>query len=563
MNDQLQLDLEGIDFGIASTEGEPKETAAATVPVPAGVKLTYEDFDFEGLLTYAGIDCINTSGILGKLWPELNKVETMKVVKGASPTIVKAAPIVNSVIDIEMPAHEFILDLEINGIGYSKQRNKFYNLKMEAEVAELDDRIFSAIGKKINLDSGPVVAEFLYVTKGLKPPSMTKAGEPATDGEALLTLAGLDPMGGKYVAPDSSLQWLADMAKRKDINSVRNTFIKTYVEDWVKRTGRIHPSYNLFGTSSFRITGSDPNLTQLPRAKHGYNVRTCFTTRPGTVFISFDFSSAEVKILANMAKEPAMLKAIADGLDFHTFSASAMRGIPYDEMFGVLQDRTHSKFKEYKELRQLAKVLTFSILYGASTAGIAAQLYLSIPEAQRLIDLYFSTFPKVRDFIESSHRMAQWNQFVITPLNQRKRQYGTYSCFKGTAAFNAALRNSQNVLIQSTTSSVGLITFAELNERIKPFGAISTCTVYDSLEIECPIQNAAQVINLCYDVLDNWPVETFDFLELPIGCEGDVGISWGETEVVHPGTTTEDVLAIVERCKASSVKTFGELLLDY
>lgn len=84
---------------------------------------------------------------------------------------------------------------------------------------------------------------------------------------------------------------------------------------------------------------------------------------------------------------------------------------------------------------------------------------------------------------------------------------------------------------------------------------------YDSLEIECPLDKAAEVIAICYDTLDNWPVETFDFLELPIGCEGDVGISWGETKVVHPGTTQAEVLAIIEKCKTESIQTFGSMLL--
>lgn len=177
-----------------------------------------------------------------------------------------------------------------------------------------------------------------------------------------------------------------------------------------------------------------------------------------------------------------------------------------------------------------------------------------------MINLYFTTFPKVKDFIDNSHKMAMWNQFVITPLGQRKREYGTHQVFKRTASYNAALRNAQNVLIQSTTSSVGLATFTELNNRIKPFGAKSICTVYDSLEIECPLDKAAEVIAVCYDTLDNWPVENFDFLELPIGCEGDVGISWGETKVVHPGVTQSEVLTILEKVKAESTKTFGELL---
>lgn len=535
------------------------ETGPAAA-VPAPITVTYEDFKAEELYTYAGIDCIATSGIFNKLQEELNRKETMRIQKDGGETEITAPAIIESVNRIEMPAHEFIIDLEINGIGYSVERNRFFSQKMTQEVAGLDDKIFTTIGQKLDLNSGPAVAWFLYGTKGFKVPYTTKGGDPATDGPALMTLAGLDPTAGLYVTENPSLQWLADMAKRRDISSVHNTFIKTYAADWVKRDGRIHPSYNLFGTSSFRITGSDPNLTQLPRARHGYNVRCCYTVNPGYVFMSFDFSSAEVKILANMAKEPAMLKAIADGLDFHTFSASAMKGIPYDEVVAVLADKKNALYKVYKELRQLSKILTFSILYGASTAGIAKQLNLELSQAQNLIDLYFNTFPKIEEFIDNCHQMAIWNQFVITPLGQRKREYGTYDFFRRTAAYNAALRNSQNVMIQSTTSSVGLITFAELARQLKPYGVKCTCTVYDSLEMEVPVGVAAEVANLCYKVLNEWPVETFDFLELPIGCEGDVGISWGETEVVHPGVTQTEVEALLAGIRTESRKTFHSIM---
>lgn len=458
-------------------------TKASPMPVEeviiaAPIKVTYEDFKFDDLMKYAGIDCLGTSGILGSLFPEIIKEETMLVpnAKG-QPIRVDAPAIIESVMRIEMPANEFICDLEINGIKYSPERNRWFSEKMMAQVESLDEKIFSALGKRINLDSGTAVAQFLYEEKGFLPPYMTKGGEPATDGAALMTLAGLDPVGGEYLTKDEKLQWLSDMALRRDVSSVHNTFVKTYVADFVKRTGRIHPSYNLFGTSSFRITGSDPNLTQLPRAKHGYNVRCCYTVENGMVFISFDFSSAEVKILANLAKEPAMLKAIADGLNFHAFSASSMYGIPYAEFMEAIKDEDHPLHEDYTNKRQLCKILTFSILYGASVGGIAKQLYIENSQAQALMDMYFNTFPGVRKFIDDSHSVAKWNQFVITPLGQRKREYGTFDCFKYTAAYNAALRNAQNVIIQSTTSSVGLITFAELNERIKPFGAKSICTV--------------------------------------------------------------------------------------
>lgn len=556
MNKMGQIDI----FEQAFEEAEEQEISVEAQELTKPT-LTYEDFDFDKLNTYGSLDCIVTIELLRKQMPQVTSQEEIVLeTRGRNQVKGRADPVLKSFHELVIPSQNFLIDLEINGMKYSLPRNQWYDKKMKEHIAQLDEKIFNAIGQKLDLNSGTKVAEFLYTTKGFKPPSMTKSGEPATDGQALMVLAGLDPVAGKYVTKDPSLQWLADMAVRKDISSVHNTFIKTYVEDFVKRDGRIHPNYNQFGTSSFRITGSDPNMTQLPRAKHGYNIRTCYIVEDGYVFISFDFSSAEVKVLASISKEPAMLKAIADGLDFHTFSASSMRKIPYEEMVGVLKDSSHPKYKEYKELRQLAKILTFSLLYGSSVAGIAMQLFISKEQAEELVDMYFKAFPKVKNYIENSHKFALANQMSLMPTGQRKRQFGTYPCFKSTAAFNASLRNSQNVIIQGTTSTVGLVTFAELNRRIKPLGAKSTCSVYDSLEIECPLEKAAEVINIAYDTLDNYPLEAFKFLELPIGCEGDIGISWGETSVVHPGVTQAQIETELAKLKAKSIATFGSWL---
>lgn len=200
--------------------------------------------------------------------------------------------------------------------------------------------------------------------------------------------------------------------------------------------------------------------------------------------------------------------------------------------------------------------VTFSLLYGSSTAGIAKQLFMTTDEAQALVDMYFKTFPGVRKYIEGAHYMALNNQFVLTPFGQRKREYGTYQCFKKTAAYNAAMRNAQNVIIQSTTSTLGLIVFASLNEELKfRFGEDRVkciCTVYDSIEIECDQAIAAEVFEVCNYYMEEWPLEQFKWLQLPIGCEGDVGISWGETEVVHRGVTQYDIDAVIAKLKLTA-----------
>lgn len=505
---------------------------------------TYEDYEYKDLLVYAGIDNIVTSEVLTGLWADLVKPQEVMIAgPNGTPIKSKAPAIINSVVETEMLCHEFIINLEINGMKYDQARNRAISKQMIEEVAEFEEKIFSAIGKRINLDSGVEVSKLLYDELGFTAPFQTKSGDDATDGAALLTLAGLNPLANQYTAPDPKKQFLADMAKRKDINSVHNTFIKTYIEDFVRSDGRIHPSYNMFGTSSFRITGDSPNLTQLPRPKHGYNVRECYTVDAGNVFIAFDFSSAEVKILGAICRDKNMLKAIADGLDFHSYSASAMMKVPYEEFVHILEDKSHALQKEYKRMRQVAKTLTFSILYGSSVGGIAMQLAIDKGEAERLVNMYFDAYPGVKGYIEESHSMARWNQKVWTPFGQYKHEYVAQEIFKKTAAYNASLRNAQNVRIQSATSTLGLVTFAHLDQAVQKIDprCKSICTVYDSVEFEVPIERAAEVINTAFYYMNEWPVEKFDWLDLPIGVEGEIGFNWGQVQQVHPGVTQEAI----------------------
>ena len=421
---------------------------------------TYEDFPIEDLLLYAGIDCVVTSNLASKLSPTIHReppytyVEMVGGVK--KKRLGTAMSIMDSYQEYTSTALEFILDLEINGFKYDVELHAVTKARIENELARLEEQIFVGIGRTINLDSPKILSEFLYVEKGYEVKSKTKTGEPSTDGDAIKETAKDHP-------EDS---WLTLLAKRNDLSSIYNTFIATYIEDFVKADGRVHPRYNLHGTGSFRISGEEPNLTQLPRPKHGYNLRQFFTVEDGYCFIAADYSSAEVKILGAISKDPNLLKAIADGLDFHSYSASEMYGISYDEFVDVLGDENHSLYRTYKSYRQNSKALTFSLLYGSSIPGIARAMGVSEEEAQRLMDLYFDNFPGIKEYVELTHDMARLNGYVIGEFGQRKMTYGIYDCFRGTAVYNGALRLSQNVRIQNTTSSFGLENFAKLNNEI-------------------------------------------------------------------------------------------------
>lgn len=181
----------------------------------------------------------------------------------------------------------------------------------------------------------------------------------------------------------------------------------------------------------------------------------------------------------------------------------------------------------------------------------------SVEEAQEIIDAYYDAFPNVKVFIDDCHMMAKENGYIVTPFGQRKMEFGATEAFRGSTAYNASLRNAQNVSIQSPASTLGLIVFSELNERIKAIGGQAVCTVYDSIELEVPIGRLAEAIEIGFNIMDDWPVEQFSWLDFPIGADGEIGWNWGNVFKVKRGITQEQCEGIL---KAANEDRYYEAL---
>lgn len=497
---------------------------------------TYEDYPFEDLCTYAGIDCLVTSQLLAKIFPLVAEQKAYTFSKSGQAVPGTAPAILDFMHSVEMPAHEYICDMEINGFKYDVDLSTRQAREIEAELPVLEDKVFSLMGgSKFNLDSGKELAKVLYEDNKFEPPSFTKHNEPSVDGDALIALASTH-----------DLEWLKVLARRNNLASVYRTFFRSYVADFVKSDGRIHPGYSLFGTSSYRVASQDPNLTQIPNDvtenRLGYSVKRCFTVEKGNLLICADYSSAEVVVLANLSCDPKLMQAVAEGRDFHSFSASSMWGIPYEEFVAALNyEGSDPSLKELKKarktMRQNAKALTFGILYGSSNRGLANTLGITEQDAIRLVESYFKTYPLIKQYVEDSHRMAQWNFRTLNEWGQAKQQFGAMPSFRETAVFNASLRNSQNVRIQSTSSTMGLAAFTWLNGDLKSIGGSSLACVYDSTENEVPYKRGAEAIEMVFSNLEDRPVREFDWLKLPIRIDCEVGTNWKDMVKVPRGIT--------------------------
>lgn len=239
-----------------------KTFVAPAKPAEKPVYNTYEDYDYNELLTYAGIDTYATSKSVARMFPKLVERPEYKVHAGPNRMRTTRAPALIEVYEhCTQVIFDFICDLELAGINYDVQANRELDVSMREEVVFLEDRIFTKLGKRVNLDSSDAMSTLLYGELGFTAPHKTKSGADATDGGALLTLAGLDPLSpGKYLTPDPERQFLADIAKRKNLAAVHRGFIATYMDDYLQPDGRIHALYNQFGTSTFRLSSSEPNL---------------------------------------------------------------------------------------------------------------------------------------------------------------------------------------------------------------------------------------------------------------------------------------------------------------
>lgn len=500
---------------------------------------TYEDFPFNDLMTYAGIDTIVTLELFKALWSRIIAKPEYRIVNDGDYETIKTPSVYSEALSIKKDAIQFMVDLTYNGLEYDVDLNRQYDKEMREQVNTLKEKVFAATGERWNTDSDVETQKVLFDKFKLTTSIRTKKGKESTSGDALIQMAKENP----------ELPWLKDLVVLNDVAYVHRGFVETYIEKWVKKDGRVHPNYNLHGTSSHRISGDNPNLLNIPSPKHGYNLRRLFKVRPGYVFLTFDFSSCEVKILAALSQDPKMLEAILGGLDFHSYTAGLMYHIPYEEMVEAVEDDTHPNHKKYKNFRKNAKSVTFGLLFGSSPGGIARNIGCDNDEAQKIIDAYFLVYPKIKDFIAQCHREAEMNKYVYTQFGQRKMEYGLYQCFKGTAVYNAAKRNAQNVMIQSTASTLGLVVFSEFNKRIKKLGGMAICTVYDSIELEVPIDKIAEAVNLGFYLMDDWPQEQFPWLTFPIGSDCELGLNWGQLKKAHRGVTQRQCLELIRESK--------------
>ncbi|MGI9553308.1 MAG: DNA polymerase I [Thermodesulfobacteriota bacterium] len=284
--------------------------------------------------------------------------------------------------------------MEINGVLIKTEFLNSLSKEFETELEKITGSIYSSVGDEFNINSPLQLRKILFEKLGLEIKKRTKTGEPSTDHEVLADLS-------KYHDVPALVLKYRELAKLKS----------TYVDSLPKlinpRTGRLHTSYNAVGTSTGRVSSSDPNLQNIPiRSPEGRRIRKAFVPDKGYLFLSADYSQIELRLLAHFSQDEKLVEAFNTNSDIHSKTAS--------EIFSVDENKVN------EDMRRLAKNINFGIIYGISPFGLSKQLGTSVSESKRYIDEYFSRYPKVKDYLEKSIREAQNRGYTITIIGRRR-----------------------------------------------------------------------------------------------------------------------------------------------
>lgn len=336
---------------------------------------------------------------------------------------------------LEKPLLPVIQAMEKEGIGIDPDVLLKHKAEFQERLSKLEEEIYHLAGHTFNIGSPQQLSDVLFKEMNLPAPKKNKTGSYTTDSDVLEELAAQ----GIEIA-DKLLSW-------RSLSKLMSTYIEGLLSSINPTTKRVHTSFHMAGTSTGRLSSSDPNLQNIPiRSEDGLKIREAFIARPGMQFVSFDYSQVELRLLAHMANIPSLTEAFKHGEDIHKKTASEIFHIPLDQVNDLI--------------RRKAKAINFGIIYGISAFGLSNQLRIPKGEAQQYIDVYLKRYPGIQAYMEACKEKARQLGFVETIMGRRcftpgilDKNYGIRQ-FAERQAINAPLQGSSADIIKKAMLNI-------------------------------------------------------------------------------------------------------------
>jgi len=398
--------------------------------------------------------------------------------------------------DIEMPLMEVLADMEHSGVKINAAFLKRMSVKLGAEMTMIEKTIYELAGTVFNINSPKQLAEILFVKLKLTPTKKTKTGF-STNVDVLEELAPVHPLP-------------AEILKYRTLSKLKSTYIDALPLMINPKTGRLHTSLNQTVTATGRLSSSEPNLQNIPiRTEVGREIRQAFIAEQGASLLSADYSQIELRVLAHMSGDPALIKTFQNDEDVHTRTASEIFGLEPEEVT--------------PEMRRKAKAVNFGIIYGISAFGLARDIGVSNAEAKRYIDNYFARYPKVREFIDRTIDDGKTNGSVTTLFGRRR--FVPELSSSAVAVRNFGERMAVNTPIQGTAADLIKLAMINIQARLarEDLASKMILQVHDELIFEVPDLEIERMKTLVREEMEG--VLT---LSIPIKVDMGVGKNWDE-----------------------------------
>ena len=400
--------------------------------------------------------------------------------------------------DIEMPLIPVLADMERNGVCIDTESLAETSKAFTQRMNDIEQQIYALAGEQFNISSPKQVGDILFSKlKIVEKPKKTKTGQFVTSEEVLQTLKG------KHEIVEKILDY-------RGLRKLLSTYIDTLPQLINPKTQHIHTSFNQTVTATGRLSSSDPNLQNIPvRGEDGKEIRKAFIPEPGSLFFSADYSQIELRVMAHLSGDENMIDAFIQGHDIHAATAANIYKVGIDEVTG--------------DQRRKAKRANFGIIYGITVFGLAERLEIDRAEARELINGYFETFPKVREYMEQAKETARQKGYVETFFHRRRYLPDINS--RNATVRGFAERNAINAPIQGSAADIIKVAMIRIYQRFKEEHLRSKMIlqVHDELNFSVVPEEKGRVEAIVKEEMEN-----AYHLRVPLVADAGWGANWLE-----------------------------------
>ena len=402
--------------------------------------------------------------------------------------------------DLEMPLVPVLVRMQRHGIKLDAGNLHEMSQDLTQQMYKVEEELYKSIGHAVNINSPLQLSDLLFKELGLPRTKRTKTGY-STDANSLEALKELHPV-------------VEQILEYRQVSKLKSTYVDALPDMINPHTGRVHTSYNQTGSATGRISSNDPNLQNIPiRTELGRQVRRAFVAEsaPEWQLFSADYSQIELRVLAHMSQDAALLDAFRRGEDIHSATASLMFDVPINDVDS--------------DMRRIAKVLNFGVIYGLSPHGISQQTGFTREEGAKFIENYFTKYPGISGYLESVKAKARADQYVETLTGRRR-----YLPDINSSNFNlrgGAERMAINMPIQGTAADIMKAAMIRVQRQLdeEEMRTKLLLQVHDELVFEVPQDEIDALKSL---VFDEMPAA----MDLDVTLKVDVkwASNWGDME---------------------------------